>query len=77
MRRVTLEAVNAALEIAGIKAELLRSTIGGGYHYFIGADVERALTTCVYVPHTEAYSVGEWVELAHQLKRESNGRTLQ
>lgn len=77
MTRITLTAVNAALEAAGIKAELMRSTIGGGYHYFIGEDVERVMTATVYVAHTTTYTIPQWVELAHQLKRESNGRSLQ
>jgi hypothetical protein len=77
MTRVTLNLVNSALEVAGIKAELIRSNIGGGYHYFIGSDVERAFSTSVYVSHTQAYSVAQWVELAQQLKTESTGRTIQ
>lgn len=74
MSRVTLAQVNEALELQGIKAELIRTTAGGTYHYFYGADVERAMSTGIYTPHTSTYSVAEWVDLARQLKAEHEAR---
>lgn len=60
----TLAQVNALLKARGAEERLTR---GRGYCYFRGGAAMSWYTSSVYVPHPDAYSVTEWIELHAEL----------
>lgn len=62
--RVTIATVNAALQAAGMDAELVR---GNHYLYFAGPAMDRAYETAVYTTRVTSMSVDGWVAEAKRL----------
>jgi len=62
--RITLKAINSAIEGSGISAELVK---GCGYYYFTGADVDCAYEQGVYgVRLLSDLTVEQWVGIAKE-----------
>jgi len=70
---ITRKQVNKALAAKGYRAEIFKGP-GGGYHYFVGDDVDDWYCASVPVGQLNALTIEEWVEWFERLKADKDFR---